>query len=294
MKFTWLLVITFIAYLMATLGWKYCFEKTDSSFSISRLFFVRHIGETVSIINPTSIAGGEAVKVFLLRDMFQNSDFVITSVVISRVLMILTQLLLFSSVGTYLFYSNVQLPAVTIWAVAGVFILFIFITLSIVVIPRIKIKETTKSFGFFAQLFQKMKKIYANMRLFFIYEKKKLAFAIIFFLLHWIFGAMEFYFILQFLDEDVNMLQAILIDMGVIFFKSAGAVVPGQIGIEELGNKIMLETVGIANNDVWITASILRRARQFFWLLLGVAAYIIIFKKWKHSKKAHGDIVCKP
>lgn len=293
MKFTWLLMVTFIAYFMATLGWKYCFEKTDSSFSLCRLFFIRHIGETVSLINPTSIAGGEAAKVFLLRNTFQNSDSVVTSVVISRVIMILTQLLLFSFVATYLFYSGVQLPSVTIWVAAGVFILLIVIALSIVVIPQIKINYITKQCMFFTQFFQKIKKIYANMRLFYIHEKKKLAFAIVFFLLHWIFGAIEFYLILQFLGEDVNLLQAILIDMGVIFFKSAGAVVPGQIGFEELGNKIMLEIVGIAHNDVWITASILRRARQFFWIVLGIVAYIVIFKKWKPSRKIHGDIVCK-
>lgn len=291
-KFSLLLIVTFIAYFLGTLGWKYCFEKTAGAFSLSRLFFVRHIGETVSLINPANIAGGEAVKVFLLRDAFSKSNSVITSVVISRVIMIITQLSLFSSVAVYLLYSGVELPISAPWGAGIILIALTLVLAGIIILPKLRIKIPEKH-GYIRKMALKIREIYTDLRLFYIHEKKKLGLAVLFFLLHWIFGAMEFYIILKFLGKEVTVWQAVLVDMGVIFFKSAGAFVPGQIGIEELGNKIMLGAVGIVGDDVWITASILRRARQFFWILFGAIAYIIVFKKWKRPEKMHGDIICK-
>lgn len=69
--------------------------------------------------------------------------------------------------------------------------------------------------------------------------------------------------------------------MGIVLFKTAGVFIPGQIGIEEIGNKIMLGLIGIPDTDIWVTVSILRRSRQLFWIAFGLAAYLIIYKKEK-------------
>jgi hypothetical protein len=102
------------------------------------------------------------------------------------------------------------------------------------------------------------------------------------------------------------MLQALTVDMGVVLFKSAGAFIPGQLGIEEYGNKIMLLVIGVPGAGIWITASILRRARQLFWILFGVVLYFVFFKKnWRFRQKPEeplvvnstspdGNIICKP
>ena len=95
--------------------------------------------------------------------------------------------------------------------------------------------------------------------------------------LHWIVGSLEFYFILLFLGVKTTVAKALLVDMGVIVFKSAGAFIPGQIGIEEYGNKVMLGIIGIAGGTIWITVSILRRARQLAWILLSLLVYFIQF-----------------
>lgn len=67
--------------------------------------------------------------------------------------------------------------------------------------------------------------------------------------------------------------------MGVILFKSAGAFVPAQIGVEEYGNKIMLAAIGLPETEIWVSASILRRARQLFWIFLGLTIYFVVIKK---------------
>jgi hypothetical protein len=88
------------------------------------------------------------------------------------------------------------------------------------------------------------------------------------------------------LDINVNIIQAILVDMGVVFFKAAGAFVPGQIGFEEYGNKVMLAAIGVVGAEIWITASILRRTRQLFWIFFGLLVYLFMFKKWGATPRA--------
>jgi len=75
--------------------------------------------------------------------------------------------------------------------------------------------------------------------------------------------------------------------MGVIFFKTIGAVVPGQIGIEEYGNKVMLETIGVQSNEIWLVVTLMRRARQLFWL--GIAGIFIFFISLNNQKSSLDD-----
>ena len=110
-------------------------------------------------------------------------------------------------------------------------------------------------------------------------HKKVLFLSGVFALLHWVFGGLEFYLILKFLGLKVSVLQALLVDLGVVLFKAAGAFVPGQLGVEEYGNKIMLAFIGIPAEEIWVTASVLRRARQLFWIVFAVIVYFLVFKR---------------
>ena len=92
-------------------------------------------------------------------------------------------------------------------------------------------------------------------------------------------GSLEFYFILILLGIKTTVFSTLLVDMGVVVIKSIGAFVPGQIGIEEYGNKIMLTMIGVTGATVWVTASILRRSRQLFWMVTSAVMYFVIFKR---------------
>lgn len=103
----------------------------------------------------------------------------------------------------------------------------------------------------------------------------------------WFFGALEFFIILRMLAIPVGYPDALAIEMGVIFFKTIGAVVPGQIGIEEYGNKVMLETIGVQSNEIWLVVTLMRRARQLFWL--GIAGIFIFFISLNNQKSSLDD-----
>jgi uncharacterized protein (TIRG00374 family) len=124
-----------------------------------------------------------------------------------------------------------------------------------------------------------IREINQEAHLFFTDNQGKFILAFILSVIHWILGAAEFYLILRVLGLDISVVNAVAIEMGVILFKTVGAIVPGQVGVEEYANKIMLEAVGIAGNEVWLVVSIMRRARQLFWV--GVAGIFYVFMRRK-------------
>jgi len=258
-KFVWLLMITGIAYIFGTISWRYCLEKKFRSVSIPRLFLIRHIGETVSLFNPTSIVAGDTVKALLLGAHGIEQKKVITSVLLNRIILIVSQLSLFIILVAVLLLKALIFSRIDSQEkIAGLW-------------PVILIKSKnlrTKVAALFSEISPMLKN---NRRMLFM--------STVFALLHWLFGSLEFYFILKFLGMDVSILQALLIDLGVMLFKAAGAFIPGQIGVEEYGNKIMLMAVGIPDHEIWLSASVLRRARQLAWTAFGISVYFLFFNK---------------
>jgi len=92
-------------------------------------------------------------------------------------------------------------------------------------------------------------------------------------------GAVEIYVLLYFLNIKITLLGAILVEVGITCIKSMGAFIPGQIGVEEYGNKLMLGLIGISTGSVWVTISILRRTRQVIWLMIGGVFFLLVYRK---------------
>ncbi|TCK85801.1 lysylphosphatidylglycerol synthase transmembrane domain-containing protein [Albibacterium bauzanense] len=264
-KFIWLLIITGTAYIFGTISWRYCLEKKFRSISILRLFLIRHIGETVSLFNPTSIVAGDTVKAMLLGAHGIEKRKVITSVLLSRIILIISQLGLFLIAVIIIFLKAIAFSKIDSQERTAGLYPFILVKYKAL---RVKI----------VNLFSEILPMFKN-------NRRMLFMSILFALLHWLFGSLEFYFILKFLGVDVSILHALIIDLGVVFFKAAGAFIPGQIGVEEYGNKIMLMLVGIPDHEIWISASVLRRARQLVWAAFGISAYFLFFNRHSNFQK---------
>jgi len=105
-QFILLLLITLMAYFFGTLSWRYCLGNSSRNIFTGNLFLIRHVGETVSLINPASIIVGETVKVFLLSNHKIEKNTAIASILVSRIIMIITQLLLFTAALAVLLANN--------------------------------------------------------------------------------------------------------------------------------------------------------------------------------------------
>lgn len=264
-KFIWLLVFTGIAYYFGTLSWQYCLGDQYKAISTIKLYLIRHVCETVSLFNPASVVGGDALKIVMLREYGIEKKRVIASVVLSRIIIITGHLLIFVITALVFLIQNAGFRQADVY-------------------------ENTV--GWLSVMFNKLRLFRANTANylkeipgFYQHNKKAIGWSVIFALLHWMVGALEFYYILRFLDIEVSILHALFIELGVVFFKSAGAVIPAHIGIEEYGNKIMLMAIGVPESEIWISASILRRARQLAWLTVGIIIYFLLVKQRKNFKR---------
>ncbi|TDE15666.1 lysylphosphatidylglycerol synthase transmembrane domain-containing protein [Dyadobacter psychrotolerans] len=299
-QFIYLLLITLAAYWSATIGWKYTLGKKAEKISVTYLFLIRHIGEMVSLVNPASVVAGEAVKVYLLQDTPVKKAEMISSVLISRIMIAITQLLLFFLTLAYVFLTDYdffeRLPMATLLVFAWLIVLLVIVVIfsrSTYIREIFARSKLSLKIQKLADIY-KLRQVFIEFNHFFKTNKKGLLLCTLFFSLHWVIGSLEIYAILKFLGIKTGILQVLFVDMGIILFKSAGAFIPGQIGVEEIGNKVMLELVGIQDAGVWITVSVLRRSRQVFWLICGMVFYFLYDMKRKGlSKFFNGDSVHK-
>jgi len=89
-----ILLVTFVAYTLGTMGWWICLGSERSSISLWQLFGIRQVGETVALYNPSSVVGGDMLKNELLKSYSIPNDRALESVVASRVTALLSQQLL--------------------------------------------------------------------------------------------------------------------------------------------------------------------------------------------------------
>lgn len=259
-KFFLLLLITFIAYFFGTMSWQFSLGEYSRSVATGRLFLIRHVGETAGMLNPASVIGGDALKAIMLSKYNIPERKIVWSMLFSRGIMIISQVLLLGLTALMLLLHSPSSSPDKLFngKQSGLY------PLLLVSWKAIRAK--------FAGVLEELPVMLRE-------NRRMLMYACFFALLHWVFGGLEFYFILKFLGVKVSILHALLVDLGVVLFKAAGAFIPGQLGIEEYGNKIMLLAIGLPAEEMWVTASILRRARQLFWIAFGVAVYFILFKK---------------
>ncbi len=289
-RFIFLIAATFIAYLMVTYAWKLSFYRYPGHVSTPLLFIIRQIGESLAQINPTNVIAGEALKALLLKRRGIPYKDSIVSLTISRFLVLFSALALIMT-GLYLFFDKLKFKASPIPLVVAVLLLFLLLLFfiyrlssgrGVLSLPAAALSPVRRKFPDSTRIAGAIDKLHeVDEELIDFYKTKKINFIAAFILSFgsWLMGAMEFYLILGFLGLEASFLSCVAIEVGVMVFKALGAFVPGQIGIEEYASKIMLEFINVPGANVWITVSILRRARQIFWIAAGLIAFFIIMRK---------------
>lgn len=284
-KFGWLLLVTGLGYFFAALAWYFSFRKIEMKHVFGKLFVYRMIGETLAVINPTSVVAGDAAKIYFLKKNGIPIEEASSSTLISRILLIISLVFLLI-LTSFFFFNSITIFENDVLKLALLFLLGSLAFGLFYVFVSEKLFLHRISF-FLLNLFtnnpqQRGESIYnINLAIVDYYKNHKIKFAFAFLLsvLHWLMGALEFYIILHFLKIPISFLDASMLEMGVILVKALGAFVPGQIGIEEQGNKLMLVVIGVSIAGIWIAVSIFRRARQVFWLLVGTLLYFFNYKK---------------
>lgn len=277
--------------ILATKSWELSISKSDHNISFYRLVIIRLISESVALINPTNIIGGDAMKVYYLKQSGISTSESVNSAIVSRVILILSQVVLMMVVGLVLFYKydiinfgNYNVSQLFFYLCISIICFFGFYVLILKRAVRYLFNSVWKRYRY---TYLRCVVLLKSLK----YQRRKLISIYFYSTLHWLVGALELFFIFSLLGVDFSWLQAIIVDVGVSTLKVGGAWIPGQLGVEELSLKILLKTIGVASSTIWITVSIIRRARQLFWVLVGFAFFSFPQFSFNNKTKAVGSII---
>ena len=284
-----LILISLLGHIAGTIAWKLCMTNERDRIGFTELFFVRLVSENLTMFNPTNVIAGDGLKAIFLNRKEVEYQTAAKSVVLSRVLLIVAAVLLMMLSTMYLIVKGTEgLSWLWIIGTIGIGLSITWILLILFFGKKLFLFRVAKFLGqsMFAKWVtearvEKIKLLNMDLVAYNLSNRKRLFLALDFSVLQWLCGALEFLVILHFFGLSVGPIDAVAIEMGVLGFKTAGSIVPGQIGVEEYGNKVMLALVGVSGVEIWIVVSLLRRARQLFWLATAGLASAALYKKYR-------------
>lgn len=284
-----IMLSTLAIHVAGSIAWKWCIAASEQNkVSLLKLIKYRIISEGVAIINPTNIIGGDALKYYYLKKDGVAKHVASYSVILSRLMLMYSQIILFILfLLGFLLINNYQNENI-LNSILKSLAIFILVGVTLLVIVRKMIQNNFLSrFGisktFILRQVVLSKSFYSN----------KLNFFKVFCMsaIHWFFGAVELFFIIIALGGQIGLVEAILVDQGVVILKSLGAFVPAQIGVEEYALKTMLEFVQSPSVAIWISIAVLRRIKQVIWIILAAVLYLASQIPMLNKKQLHGNII---
>lgn len=287
-RFIYVLLSTVLAYLFGTLAWWICLGKMKNKISIPALFAIRQIGETVGLFNPASVIGGDWVKADLVSRYGIPGQKAVDAVAIARITAVLSQLTLFLAAVFWLMFSPLKKGVMrytgnSIYGVCIVLFVLVIVIFCWLISTKAPPKPADIPLDFWNRTKVSIETLLWRIREFYQQQNRVFWYAYLLSAIHWLAGSVEFYLLLTFMGVDVSLMHGLLLDMSVIILKSTGAFIPGQLGIEELSNKLLLTMIGVGGGSLWLSISILRRARQVFWIALSAVFYLCIKRKKRYA-----------
>lgn len=290
-----ILIVTVLAYLAGAWGWKYCIDS-NIKLSIIQLFIIRHVGNTITLLNPTGAIAGELFNAKMLMSRGIKEKDAYKAVLLSRILMTLSQLVLLIILFTrFILFLSAKVPQEIMYPIYACFCVVIFVVPASVylLLKKEKVKEISLTDNKWEKIICRITEMRFLLGDYFRKHPEKTAKAFLLFSAQWMFGSLELFFILYFLKYNIGIFDGLFLDTLIIVLKSTVSFIPGQLGVEELINGFALYLIGISSTSLWLSVSILRRTRQLFWSSVALPFYIQL-KKRKKPYKNHGDIICEP
>ena len=132
-KILLLLLPFFLVFILDTLGWKYAFTKVEISFK--DLFLIRLAGESLNWVIPSANFAGEPMKAYFLKKHSVSMVDGMTSVVISRTIMMISQII-FVMIGVVFLLYKLNISGTRLISSIAIILLGIPIIMFIIFIQK--------------------------------------------------------------------------------------------------------------------------------------------------------------
>src|SRR5690606_24344057 len=92
----------------------------------------------------------------------------------------------------------------------------------------------------------------------------------------WLLEAFETYVVLSLLGVDLGFETALCIEGVLVFVRSAVAILPAGLGVQDLGYVMFLRALGVPDAlDIGAAFALLKRLEQAMWITIGYSVLIL-------------------
>lgn len=283
-RFLPLLLPSLLMCILLSLGWWW---TVPPGVSFPNLFLIRTAGEAVNITTPLAYLGGEPLKASLLNRIGIPLTDGAASVVVTKTTATLAYcLFIFVGLATALVGTTSSSSALVGGIGVGCFLAF-----SVFVLYYSQrrglfslLHRLAYWLGVRGETWMSKREVLETLdaKIVTLYRSGKiLSGCLLFSFLGWLTSSLETYFFLWALGTPVDIVTAIVIQALVLGVNVATFFIPGSLGAQEGGNLLIFAGLGMTG-EVAIAYSLLRRARQVAWILIGLA--VLTRFGWKEIK----------
>lgn len=266
-----------LVYLLDTLGWRLTFgQHLPQPLSFGRLIRIRWAGESVNTLVPSGYLGGEAVKVYLLHHAGVSGWTGTTSIVVSKTVQILAQVL-FIGLGATL--GAMHLPAGSPLRPA-------FLTMTASASGILLVLVGAQYYGFFKTLNrvaalwhrwrnwfaghqQRIREVDDSIRAFYRGQPKRFFLSACAYFAGWLCDTLEIWLVSALLGWDVDWPRAAAIEAFIGVAKALGTFIPASLGVQESGVILLFGAFGLTSSQA-LAYALLRRGRELVYALAGL------------------------
>lgn len=274
------LVPYFCVYGVDCLGWRFCLPAV-LHVPFASLFRIRWAGESVNNVLPSAYVGGEAVKVYLLRQHGVSTGVGTTSAVVSKTAQSVAQLICILLAALAFLRLAGDQPGLRAGmlvvlgggatVLAGLFwmqrrgLFGSLLTLA---------RALHLQFGFLEKRRAKIVEVDQTISGFYRNHRPRFYASVAFYLGGWLLDTMEIYLVAHLLGMPILWTQALAVEAFTGVAKALGMWVPGSLGIQESGIVMLSRLAGLPDT-LGVAYALLRRAREILfaavgWLLLSL------------------------
>lgn len=284
-KFPLIFLPCVLIFYFDTLGWQYSFGKFLHGMRMSILYPVRWAGEAINVITPTASLGGEPVKAYLLNRYGVPIKDGVASVIISKTIMVMAQILFIIIGGAVAVYYlsparlfTLSLAAIIIISIVVVFSIYLWqkkglFTSIINLLERFKIRVR-----YLTENREKVESLDRKIRYFYNHQRKRFYISFLYYFLSWASGVLEVYVILVLMGNKISLAQALIVETAVQLIRSCVFFIPGGLGVLEGGGMLIFSALGFGL-ETGLSYGIFRRVRELGWAGVGLIILMIYSKK---------------
>ncbi len=275
--FTLLIAQELVAHVFNALGWLYSISPvTAAKFRFRSILLMRIAGDGVNYLTPSATLAGEWARAAMMGSE-HSLDERLSSVALAKVTqtlaMAITSLIgVLCAVELHVNFRDLG-PMLKngSWLIAGIIILIIFLEVRASKSKTPAEEKTGQgSSGIWAQL----KNVDHVMMSFLRLYPGRFAMSVLCFLVAYLWGAFEAYWICRFIGIAITVQTAVLIEMLAVFLDGIFFAVPGKAGTQEATKMAIFSSLGYTAAN-GMAFGVVRHIREITWAVTGFALYYV-------------------